>query len=126
MAKILVVDDAKVMRFHISKLLKEQGHTITGEAKNGLEALEEYKKVKPDFVTMDVEMPPTGGVKGGIHAVEKILEYDEKAIIIMISAQTDNDHVSAAIKRGAKNYIRKPITASKLENMIIHLGFNFT
>lgn len=125
MAKILVVDDAKVMRFHISKLLKELGHIVTAQAKNGFEALEEYKKEKPDFVTMDVEMPPANGIKGGIHAVQKILEYDEKAVIIMISSQTDNDHISDAIKHGAKNYIRKPITSDKLKHMAVHLGFDF-
>ena len=124
MAKILVVDDAKVMRFHITKLLKELGHTVTAQAANGFEALEEYKKEKPDFVTMDFEMPTSHGIQGGVHAVEKILEHDQSAVIIMISSHTDNDHIAHAIKKGATNYIRKPITAQKLQDMSLHLGFN--
>ena len=124
MAKILVVDDARVMRFHISKIIKELGHTVTGEAKDGCEALEEYKKEKPDFVTMDVNMPTVGGVHGGIEAVQRIIEHDNKAIIIMVSAQTDDEHVAQAIRQGAKNYLKKPITVDKLKKMMIFLGFH--
>lgn len=122
MAKILVVDDARVMRFHIAKLIKELGHTVTSEAKDGYEALEEYKREKPDFVTMDVEMPSVNGVKGGIDAVKKLLEIDKDAKVIMISSQTDEESISDALKNGATNYIRKPITLGKLKNMIEYLS----
>jgi len=124
MAKILIVDDARVMRFHIAKLLKELGHTVTAEAKNGYEAIEEYKKEKPDFVTMDVEMPASNGIGGGIETVEKLLEHDKDAIVIMVSSQTDDDHITDALKHGATNYIRKPITSDKLEQMINYLSKN--
>lgn len=122
MANILVVDDARVMRFHIAKLIKELGHTVIAEAKDGYEALEEYKKNKPDFVTMDVEMPTVNGVEGGIDAVKKLLEIDKEAVVIMISSQTDDDNISDALKNGATNYIRKPITLEKLKNMIEYLS----
>ena len=123
MAHVLIVDDAKVMRFHIAKLLKELGHTITAQAQNGFEAIEEYKKNKPDFVTMDVEMPTCNNIKGGIGAVEELVKIDPEVIIIMISSQNDDRHVSEALQKGAKNYLNKPITAEKLEGMIKHLGF---
>ena len=123
MANILVVDDAKVMRFHISKLLDELGHTVIAQAKDGYEAIEEFKKGRPDIITMDLEMPTSNNIKGGIGAVEKLIEMDPSLIIIMISSQTDKDNVSAALKKGAKNYINKPITSEKLDEMITHLGF---
>lgn len=122
MAKILIVDDAKVMRFHISKLLKELGHTITGEAKNGYEAVEEYKREKPDFVTMDVEMPEFNGIGGGIDAVSKLIEIDKSAVVIMISSHTHDEDITQALKNGATNYIRKPITTDKLSQMIDYLS----
>lgn len=122
MARILVVDDARVMRFHISKLLKELGHTVTAEAKNGYEAIEEYKKEKPDFVTMDVEMPASNGIGSGIDAVKKLLEVDKDAVVIMVSSQTGEDDISEALKNGATNYIRKPITADKLKQMLDYLS----
>jgi len=123
MATVLVVDDARVMRFHITKLLKELGHTVVAEAKDGFEAIEQYKKHKPDFVTMDVEMPTSHNIKGGAHAVKELMAFDEFATIVMISSQTDKDNISKALKYGATNYINKPITSDKLEEMIIHLGF---
>lgn len=123
MAKVLVVDDSRVMRYHIAKLLKELGHTITAEAKDGFEAIQEYKKIKPDFVTMDLEMPTANGVEGGIGAVEELIKIDLSVIIIMISSQTDKDNVKDALTKGAKNYINKPITSEKLDAMIKHLGF---
>lgn len=122
MAKILVVDDAKVMRFHISKLLKELGHTVIAEAKNGYEAIEAYKSEKPDYVTLDVEMPTYNNIGGGMHTVKKLLEIDKSAIVIMISSQTHDDDISEALKIGAKNYIRKPITSEKLKSMIDYLS----
>ncbi len=123
MANILVVDDAKVMRFHISKLLTQLGHVVIGQAKDGYEAIEEFKKNRPDIITMDLEMPTTNNIKGGLGAVEKLIEIDPSLIIIMISSQTDKDNISAALTKGAKNYINKPITSEKLESMITHLGY---
>ena len=123
MAKFLVVDDARVMRFHISKLLKELGHTVISEAKDGLEAIQEYEKHQPDIVTMDVEMPPSGEIQGGMDAVKKIREINKDAIVIMISSQTDQDNITLALQKGATNYIRKPITAEKLKELIEHLGY---
>jgi len=122
MAKILIADDAKVMRFHIAKLIKELGHTVTAEAKNGYETIEAYKKEKPDYVTLDVEMPTYNNIGGGIHTLKKLLEVDKNAIVIMISSQTGDEQITEALKEGATNYIRKPITSEKLKDMIEYLS----
>lgn len=124
MANILIVDDARVMRFHISKLFKELGHNIVAEAKDGQEALELYEQHKPDLVTMDIEMPPAGEVKGGIDALEKILKLNPEAIVIMISSQSDKDNIAIALKRGAKNFLRKPITGDSLRELLAQMGIN--
>jgi two-component system, chemotaxis family, chemotaxis protein CheY len=123
MANILIVDDAKVMRFHIKRLLTEMGQNVVGEAKDGFEAIDLYKETKPDFVTMDLEMPSSHDINSGIDAVKKLLEVDPKAVIVMISSQTDKEKVKEALKNGAVNYITKPITIKKLEEIISHLGF---
>ena len=60
--RILVVDDSSMMRKLISKVLKPPGHTIVGEAKNGIEALELYKSLRPDLVTMDITMDEMDGL----------------------------------------------------------------
>jgi two-component system chemotaxis response regulator CheY len=118
MAKILVVDDAKIMRANIKKMLEELGHTITGEAEDGLKAIEQYKVFKPDIVTMDITMPPNGEINDGIDAVKGILAYDPGAVIMMITSHGEQDKVIKAIKAGAKNYILKPLKIDKLDEVI--------
>lgn len=118
MAKVLVVDDAKIMRANIKKMLDHLGHTVTGEAGDGLEAIEQYKLFKPDLVTMDITMPPAGEVTDGIVSVQKIREFDPNAKIIMVTSHGEQDKVIRAIQAGASNYVLKPIKVEKLEEVI--------
>ena len=62
MAKVMVVDDAGIVRSMIKKFLVSGGHEIVGEASNGFEAIEKYKECKPELVTMDMSMPEMGGI----------------------------------------------------------------
>jgi two-component system chemotaxis response regulator CheY len=104
MKKILVVDDAKVVRMVISKVLTKNGFAIAGEAENGREALEKYKQLKPDAVTMDITMPEVDGIQG----LKDIIAYDKNAKVIMISAIDQRDSLAEAIRNGASGYIVKP------------------
>jgi len=123
MARVLVVDDARIMRISIKEILIKLGHTVVGEADNGYASIEGYKTCKPDFVTMDITMPEVNGIKDGIDAVEKIKEYDKNAKVIMITSHGEEQKVRKAIKVGAKNYILKPINAPALEKIVTKLGF---
>ena len=118
MARVLIVDDATIMRINIKKMLDKMGHDVVGEAANGHEAVEVYEKVNPDFVTMDVTMPDVGGVADGIEAVRRITQYDYKAKIIMVTSHGEQDKVIRAIQNGASNYILKPIKYEKLEEVV--------
>lgn len=118
MAKVLVVDDAKIMRANIMKMLDHLGHSTIGEAGSGFEAIEQYKALKPDLVTMDITMPQVGAIKDGIEAVEKIIAFDPKAKIIMVTSHGEQDKVIQAVQFGALNYILKPLKVEKLEEVI--------
>jgi len=122
MAKVLIVDDASIMRLHIRKILEELGHLVIAEAESGFEAVKLYKSLKPDFVTMDITMPMTNGINDGIEAVVKIKEIDANAKIIMITSHGEQDKVIKAIKAGANNYILKPLQLEKFKDVINKLG----
>ena len=118
MAKILIVDDAKIMRANLKNMLVHLEHNVIGEAENGYQAIEKYKLFKPDIVTMDITMPSTNGIENGIDAVKHIIDFDENAKIIMITSHGEQDKVIKAIQNGASNYILKPLKIEKLEEII--------
>lgn len=110
MARVLIVDDALMMRKMIGKIVENAGHLVVDEAANGEQAIEMYQKHVPDVVTMDITMP----VMDGIEALSRIIAYDANAKIIMVSALGQQHKVMEALDHGAKGYILKPITGEKL------------
>ncbi|HHT9137665.1 MAG TPA: response regulator [Candidatus Wunengus sp. YC60] len=110
MRKILVVDDAKVIRMVIKQILIRNGYEIAGEAGNGKEALEKYKELRPDAVTMDIIMPESDGIQG----LREILAFDKQAKVIMISAIDQRDSLTDAIRSGATDYVVKPFEDDRM------------
>lgn len=115
--KVLLIDDSMFVRKQLSQILTSEGFEIVGEAGDGMEGLEMYKTLSPgvDLVTLDITMPRMDGLT----ALEKIVEYDDKAKIIMISALGKEDLVKKALITGAKNYIVKPLDRKKVLERIV-------
>ncbi|PJZ96366.1 response regulator [Leptospira meyeri] len=111
MARILVVDDAKFMRTLVKDALVGAGHEIVGEAENGNIAVEQYKNLKPDLVTMDIIMRE----KDGIEATKEIIKFDASAKIIMVTALGQEDLLAKAIKMGVKDFVVKPFPPERLQ-----------
>lgn len=118
MASVLIVDDSMVMRKTLKSILEKEGFTIAEEATNGEEAVAKYQTAKPDFVTMDINMPK----KDGIQAVKEIKAIDSNAKIVMISSLDEKELVVEAIKSGAKYYILKPVTENKVREVMEKLA----
>ena len=114
MKKVLVVDDAVFMRISLKKFLNDNGFEVIGEAENGLEAIEKYKELKPDIVTMDITMP----LLTGIEALKIIKEYDSNANVVMITAMGQENMVKKAILLGAKSFIVKPFKEEQLVSVL--------
>lgn len=104
MKKIMIVDDSLMIRLNLKRILTKQGYEIVAEASNGLEAIEKYKKCRPDLVTMDITMP----VLDGISALKQIRLIDAQACVIMISALGQEIKIIEALNQGARHYIIKP------------------
>ena len=102
--RVLIVDDAVFMRNMIRDIFATGGFEVTGEAANGLEAVEKYRELHPDLVTMDIVMP----FKSGIEATREIVALHPDAIVVMCSALGQESLVMEAIEAGATDFIVKP------------------
>jgi len=107
---VLVCDDAIFMRTMISDILTQAGYDVVGEAESGAQAVQQYRALKPDLVTMDIVMPDMGG----IDAVREIVREDPDARILMCSAMGQQALVVEAIQAGAKDFIVKPFQPSRV------------
>ena len=115
--RVLVVDDSMFVTKQIGQILTSEGFEVVATAADGQEGLEKYKELYPnvDLVTMDITMPRMDGVT----ALEKILEFDKNAKIVMISALGKQDLVKKSLLIGAKNYIVKPLDRKKVLERVV-------
>lgn len=101
--RVLIVDDSSIMRKMIRSTLENEKHQVVGEAKNGKDAVDMYKNLNPDLVTMDITMREMDGFA----AATEILNYDPAARIIFLS-NLDEDKYSEDVERiGAIGYVNK-------------------
>jgi len=107
---ILIVDDAAFMRMMVKDILVKNGFIVVGEAQDGMEAVEKYKELSPDLVTMDITMPEMDGIT----ALKQIKEINPGAKVIMCSAMGQQAMVIDAIQAGAKDFIVKPFQAERV------------
>lgn len=108
--RILIVDDAAFMRMMIRDILSKNGFEVVGEAQDGAQAIEKYKELKPDLITMDITMPEMDGIS----ALKEIKKMDGNAKVIMCSAMGQQAMVIDAIQAGAKDFIVKPFQADRV------------
>ncbi len=115
--RVLIVDDSMFVKKQITQILNSEGFEIADTASDGEEGVEKYKELYPniDLVTMDITMPKMDGIT----ALEKILEFDKNAKVIMISALGKQDLVKKALLLGAKNYIVKPLDRKKVLERVL-------
>ena len=117
MAKnILISDDAAFMRMMIKDILTKNGYNVVGEAENGKVAVDKYMELKPDLVLMDITMPEMDGIT----ALNKIMEKDSNAKVIICSAMGQEEMVISAIRGGAKDFIVKPFENDRVTQAVAH------
>ncbi|MGV9200543.1 MAG: response regulator [Promethearchaeia archaeon] len=115
--KVLIVDDMKFVRRDLKKIIDQTEFAeVTGEAEDGFEAIQKYKELRPDLVTMDLIMPRMNGVE----AIEKIKKYDNNALIIVISMVGNDKYIMEATQKGARDYIRKPFDKDRILKVLRH------
>ena len=118
--KIIVCDDSVLARKQLMDAVKEVSEgAVFIEGKNGSEAVDLYKSEKPDLVFMDIVMPE----KDGNTALSEIKEFDNEAVIIIVSSVGTQDQLKKAIQLGAKDFIQKPFEKNQIQEIIeLRLG----
>ncbi len=109
--KILIVDDAKLMRGIIKNALKEIPNLVILEAGNGEDAIQLFNATKPDLITMDITMD----LKNGVDAAKEILKTDPTAKIIMVTALGQENLLKECISAGVQDFIVKPFSAERIQ-----------
>jgi two-component system chemotaxis response regulator CheY len=112
--RFLVVDDSEFARRNMKRILCAVGGEEAGSATNGREAIEQYMKLKPDLVFMDITMPEMEGVE----AVQGILDRDRSAKIVMVSSNGYQEMIKAALESGAKHFLTKPVEPGQVASVV--------
>ncbi|MDR2537586.1 MAG: response regulator [Treponema sp.] len=115
--RVLVVDDSMFIAKQLGQIFTSERFEVLASAGDGAQALEKYKELHPkvDLVTMDITMP----VMDGVTALEKILEFDKNAKVIMVSALGKQDVVKKCLLLGAKSFIVKPLDRRKVLERVV-------
>lgn len=111
---LLVTDDAMIIREIIKDMATSAGWEVVGEATNGQEAIERYRELRPDAVTLDLVMPE----HNGLHALHGIMEFDPKAKVLVVSALEQRGVLKDAFKAGAYDFVAKPFDNGRLRESL--------
>ena len=111
MKRVLIVDDSKIAREMLKKVILSLGHEIVGEAIDGQDGVTKYKELNPDIIFSDIEMP----IMDGFETLKKIMEYDKDAYIVMVSSVVNSQILKKISLSGAKNIIKKPFSSKQIE-----------
>lgn len=116
--RVLIVDDALIMRMRIKEIATDAGWVIAGEAANGEEGLARYRELAPDLTTLDIVMPKLDGVS----VLREIKAENPAATVVMVSAVDQKGKLSECIRLGAADFIVKPFDKERLKSFFTRYG----
>ncbi|MFP3909821.1 MAG: response regulator [Halobacteriota archaeon] len=112
MVRILIVDDNKYVRMLLRSMLEKNDYEVVGEAGDKVEAINQFKKLDPEVILMDLRMPEEGNMAevamSGISATEEIKKLNPGVKIIVLTAAAQEKYKENVMKVGADRYITKP------------------
>ncbi len=111
--RVLIVDDALIMRKRIRDIAERAGWEVAGEARDGEEAVAMFRQVSPDLVTLDIVMPKMDGVA----ALKAVMAADPNARVVMVSAVDQREKLTECIATGASDFIVKPFDGTRLRSL---------
>ncbi len=112
--RYLVVDDSVFARKNLTRMIDGFGGQVAGEAGDGCTAISEYDRTRPDIVLMDITMPQMEGIE----AAERIVQQHPDARIVMVSSVGYQENIVAALQKGARHFVQKPVKPEVLYEVI--------
>src|SRR5437870_749269 len=112
--RYLVVDDSVFARKNLARMIESFGGQVAGEAGDGCTAITEYDRTTPDIVLMDITMPQMEGIE----AAERIVRSHPEARIVMVSSVGYQENIVAALQKGARHFVQKPVKPEVLYEVI--------
>jgi len=112
--RYLVVDDSIFARKNLARIIDSYGGTLAGEAGDGGTAITEYDRTRADIVLMDITMPQMEGIE----AAERIVRQHPEARVIMVSSVGYQENIVAALQKGARHFVQKPVKPELLYEVI--------
>lgn len=110
----LVVDDSVFARKNLARIIESYGGHLSGEAADGVAAIEEFDRTLADIVLMDITMPQMEGIE----AAERIVRQHPDARVIMVSSVGYQENIVAALQKGARHFVQKPVKPELLYEVI--------
>jgi two-component system chemotaxis response regulator CheY len=110
----LVVDDSVFARKNLTRIIESYGGVLSAEAGDGCAAIAEYDRTEADIVLMDITMPQMEGIE----AAERIIHQHPEARIIMVSSVGYQENIVAALQKGARHFVQKPVKPELLYEVI--------
>jgi two-component system, response regulator PdtaR len=107
--RIVIADNESIIRMDLKELLEEAGHTVVGEAADGVKAIELARRHKPDLVIMDIKMPEMDGITAA-----KIISTEKVAPVLLLTAFSQKEIVEKAKDSGVLAYLVKPVKEANL------------
>lgn len=110
----LVVDDSIFARRNLAHIIASYGGVLAGEAADGCAAIDEYNRTRADIVLMDITMPQMEGIE----SAERIMRQHPEARIIMVSSVGYQENIVAALQKGARHFVQKPVKPELLYEVV--------
>lgn len=112
--RYLVVDDSVIARENLARIIESYGGELAGEASDGCTAITEYDRIQADIVLMDIAMPQMDGIE----AAERIVRQHPDARIVMVSSAGCQENIVAALQKGARHFVQKPVKPELLYEVV--------
>ena len=112
--RVLIVDDSRMARSLVSRTFQRLGCEVVGLAGDGYEAIDMYKRLNPDFVTLDLVMPKLSGQE----TLKALKEYDPAAVVVVVSSLSRKEAVLECVRAGASHYLIKPFREDNVRDVL--------